>query len=210
MSMALASGAVVAIAACSKSKPADSALSADLQRDLKAASASPSLRINPDEIAPQAKQVVATRPKAAPSGPKVIRTSHATVKASPKPAEVAQIPTDIPTEVPQVQVMASAPAPVQAPSTDAPPLARPSAAPAQSGSAGTETSAGSGSGGVMSGIWGAIIRGGGVGDDDHCDPRPPRRGGRPIGGDVYGTARPAGLPIPGGGILGGMGRSRFP
>jgi hypothetical protein len=206
MSMALASGAVVAIAACGKSKPAESALSAELQRDLKAASASPSLRINPDEVAPQAKQVVAMRPKAAPSGPKVIRTSHPTVKASAKPAEVAEIPT----EVPQVQVMAAAPAPAETPSNDAPPLARPSAIPAQSTSAGAETSAGSGSGGVMSGIWGAIIRGGGVGDDDHCDPRPPRRGGRPIGGDVYGTARPTGLPIPGGGILGGMGRSRFP
>ena len=34
---------------------------------------------------------------------------------------------------------------------------------------------------------GAIIRGGTVGDDDHCDPRPrPHRGGIPIGSDARG------------------------
>jgi hypothetical protein len=179
-------------------------MSADLKRDLQLASASPTLRINPDEIAPQAKQEMAMRPKAAPSGPKVIRTSHPTVKASPKPTQAAEVPT----EVPQVQVMASAPAPSETPSPDAPPLARPSAIPAQSyPTAGPEQTAGSGSGGIMSGIWGAVIRGGGIGDDDHCDPRVPvRRGGRPIGGDVYG--HPGGMPFPGGVIP--MGRARFP
>ncbi len=177
-------------------------MSADLKRDLQLASASQNLRINPDEVAPQAKQELALRPKAAPNGPKVIRTSHPTIKASAKPAEVAEIPT----QVPQVQVMASAPAPSETPSTDAPPLARPSAIPSQSyPSAGTEQTAasnGGGSGGGMGGVWGAIIRGGGVGDDDHCDPRGPRRTGHPVGGDV-GRALP-------GIIFGGMGRSRFP
>ncbi|HEY4130765.1 MAG TPA: hypothetical protein VGM50_09110 [Gemmatimonadaceae bacterium] len=181
-------------------------MSADLKRDLQLASTSPTLRINPDEIAPQAKQELAVRPKAALHGPKVVRTSHPTVKASAKPAEVAEIPT----EVPQVQVMASAPAPSETPSADAPPLARPSAIPAQSypsAGPGQSSSAGGGSsGGVMSGIWGAIIRGGVVGDDDHCDPRGPRRTGRPIGGDVSGPyGRPGGMSFPG-----GMGRSRFP
>jgi hypothetical protein len=59
-----------------------------------------------------------------------------------------------------------------------------------------------GSGGILGGIFGAVIRGGGVGDDDHCDPRGGmvRRpmGGRPIGGGSY-------YPSP----MGGMGTGRM-
>jgi len=181
----LASSAVVAIA-CGKDKsPTSSAMSADLKRDLNLASATQNIRINPDEVTPISKQELALRPKKAPDGPKVIRTEHPTVKASTKAEQVAQIKTD----VPAITVAASAPAPSETPTPDAPPLARPSPMPTPNyPSTGAIPSAGTGgSGGILGGIFGTVIRGGGVGDDDHCDPHgaPPRRG-RPVGGDVYG------------------------
>jgi hypothetical protein len=180
----------------------------DLKRDLQLASAMKDIRISPDEVAPKAHQDLALKPKRAPQGPKVVRTERPTVKASATPVEAAEIKTDIP----QIQVMASAPAPSETPTADAPPLARPSPVPAPSypGAAAIPVSNGSG-GGILGGIFGAVIRGGAVGDDDHCDPRGgmTRRPqtGRVIGGDVFvmpgtggmGTAR--GVPI-------GMGRRR--
>ena len=197
--------AVVALAACGKGDAhAPTAMNADLQRDLKLASATQSLQINPDEVAPKSHQDLAVRPKQAPQGPKVIRSEHPTVKASAKPAEVAEIKT----QVPQIEVMASAPAPSETPSTDAPPLARPSPVPAQtypSTERIPDNGAGTGSG-VLGGIIGAVIRGGMIGDDDHCDPRGPHRGGgRPIGGDVSGVG--GGII---GGIMGGMAGGRIP
>jgi outer membrane biosynthesis protein TonB len=214
ITVALTSTAVVALA-CGKSKaPASTAMSDDLKRDLQLASATQDLHINPDEVTPSSKPAAALTPKKAPSGPKVVRTSHPTVKASPKPVEVAELPA----EVPEAQVMASAPATESAaaePSTDAaPPLARPAALPAPSAPAGQSTAAGTGTypgngnggvGGVLGGIFGVVIRGGGVGDDDHCDPRPQRGGGRTDRGGIYG--RPGGA-IPR--MPTGMGGARFP
>jgi hypothetical protein len=192
--------AVVALAACGKrGNETQTAMNPDLQRDLKLASATPTLQINPDEIAPKSHQELAERPKEAPKAPKVIRSNHPTVKASAKATEVA----DIETQVPQVEVMASAPAPSETPAPDSPPLARPSPVPAQtypSTARIPDDNAGSGSG-VLGGIIGAVIRGGMVGDDDHCDPRGPHRGGgRVIGGDIIGI----------GGIMGGMAGGRMP
>lgn len=194
--------AVVALAACGKrDSRSPTAMNDDLKRDLKLASQTQSLQINPDEIAPESRQELALRPKKAPNGPKVIRSEHPTVKASARAAEIAQIKTDIPA----VQVMASAAAPSETPSTDAPPLARPSAVPAQtypSAAAIPASNTGSG-GGILAGIMGAVIRGGMIGDDDHCDPRPtPHRVGHPIGGDMAGGMI--------GGIIGGMGGGRIP
>jgi hypothetical protein len=210
VSLTLASSAVVAMA-CGSSKKANSvAMSADLQRDLQLATASQNVQINPDEVAPQSKQELSLRPKAAPHAPKVVRTQHPTVKASPEPAQVAEVKT----EVPQVEVMASNPAPTQEQAPDSPPLARPSPMPAPSTpSNGNATGRGTGNsdggvgvGGVLGGIFGAVIRGGMIGDDDHCDPRPR---GRANPGDIYG--RPGSVGIPGGmGGIGGMGRARFP
>jgi hypothetical protein len=177
----LASTALVAVACGKGNTSSRSAMSDDLKRDLKLASQTQNIQISPDEVAPQSHQELALKPKRAPNGPKVVRTEHPTVKASAKPVETAEIKTD----VPQVQMMASAPAPSETPTPDAPPMARPAPVPAQSyPSAGRIPAQGSGGmGGVLGGIFGAVIRGG-VGDDDHCDPRGGRRGGRPIGGDV--------------------------
>lgn len=200
MTLTLASTAVVAIA-CGKDKAQRTAMSADLQRDLKLASATQDIRINPDEVTPQSKQDLALKPKKAPNGPKVIRTPHPTVNASAVEQQVAEIPT----EVPQVQVAAAAPAPADSPS-DAPPLARPSAmptvnTPGGAGAGSERGSAGGGSaGGVLGGIFGAVLRGGIVGDDDHCDPRSAPRIPR---GTVTDVSHPVG-----GGVFSGMGNAR--
>ena len=178
----------------------------DLKRDLQLASATQNLRISPDEIAPKSHEELAMKPKKAPSGPKVVRDEHPTVKASVKPVDAAPIKA----QVPQVQVMASAPAPSETPTADAPPLARPSPVPQASYPGAAPIPSNGGSGGVLGGIWGAVIRGGGVGDDDHCDPRGPARprGGRPIGGDIYGPAGMGGVIFGGRGVP-SRGRSRF-
>jgi hypothetical protein len=165
----------------------------ELKRDLQLASHTRDIQISPDEVAPKAKQELSLKTKKAPQGPKVIRTEHPTVMASATPSQAAEIKTD----VPQVQVMASAPAPSETPSDDAPPLARPSASPVPTQSyPGAAPIPASNNGSVLGGIFGAVIRGGAVGDDDHCDPRGGRRGGRAVGGDVY-------MPRNGGAIFGG-------
>jgi hypothetical protein len=196
--------AVVAVACNKGGSKSPTAMSEDLQRDLKLASQTQNLKINPDEVAPQSRQELSLRTKRAPEGPKVIRTEHPTVKASARATEVAEIKAD----VPQVQVMASAPAPSETPSNDAPPLARPSPMPTQ-GYPGAERipSNGGSAGGILGGIFGAVLRGGTV-DDDHCDPRGAPRGGRPIGGDVYHPSGTGGMI---GGSIGGMvGSGRIP
>lgn len=195
MTLALASTAVVAVA-CGKDKTPSTAMSADLQRDLKLASATQDIRINPDEIAPTSKPTQTVKPKRAPQGPKVVRTETPTKLASAAPTEAAEIPTDIP----EVQAMAPAPTPEMTPDA-APPLARPSAIPASNngghGNGAGQADGGNGSGGVWGGVWGAVIRGGVVGDDDHCDPRrAPRNGRYPTSTDVYGGG------IAGGGMIG--------
>src|SRR4051812_20941298 len=167
----------------------------DLKRDLQLANQAQRVQISPDEIAPKAHQDIAVKPKKAPQGPKVVRDDHPTVQASALPVQAAEIKADIP----QVQVVASAPAPMETPTSDAPPLARPSPVAAQSGPGPQATPENSGSGGILGGIFGAVIRGGMIGDDDHCDPRRPPRGGRPVGGDVMGGV---------GTIIGGMGGAR--
>jgi len=175
--------ALVAVACGKGSSRAPTAMTDELKRDLQLASHTRDIQISPDEVAPKAKQELSLKTKKAPQGPKVIRTEHPTVMASATPSEAAEIKTD----VPQVQVMASAPAPSETPSDDAPPLARPSASPVPTQSyPGAAPIPASNNGSVLGGIFGAVIRGGAVGDDDHCDPRGGRRGGgRAVGGDVY-------------------------
>src|ERR1051325_1006115 len=174
-------------------------MSDDLKRDLKLATTqAPIVQIAIDELAPKAQKEVALKLKKAP-GPKVIRSSRPTVKASPKPTEVAEVKT----EIPQVQVMASSTSEAADPAPSAPPVARPAPIPlptSAGGSTGTDNgagagNAGSGIGAVLGGIFGAVLRGGVVAGDDHCDPR---TDGRRRPGGVYGRPN-------GGTIIGGMG-----
>jgi len=186
--------AILAVACGKSNSRASTAMSDDLKKDLQLASHTQDIQISPDEVAPKSHQDLALRPKKAPDGKKVIRTDHPTVKASATQTQVAEVKS----EIPQVQVMASAPAPSETPSDGAPPMARPASVPTQ-GYPGASPIPASNNGSVLGGIFGAVIRGGIVGDDDHCDPRPRPRGGRPIGGDIYS--------LPG---TSGMGGARFP
>ena len=195
--------ALVAVA-CRGDKPTQAKMNDELKRDLQLASATQDIKLSPDEVAPKAHQELAMRPKRAPNGPKVVRTEKPTVKASSTPVEAAEVKT----ELPQIQVMASSPSPSETPSTtDAPPLARPASLPAPTyptaeainvGNGGS----GAGSGGIMAGIFGAVIRGGRVGDDDHCDPRTDGR--RRPAGQVIGTGGIYSRP----GAMVGMGGAR--
>jgi len=197
----LVPAAVVAVACSDNSAPTKkAAMTDDLKRDLQLASATQNIQISPDEVTPKSHQELALKPKKAPNGPKVIRTEHPTVKASATPAQAAEIRTNIP----QVQVMASAPAPSETPSPDAPPMARPSPMPTIN-SPGAQPIPANGGGSVIGAIFGAVIRGGIVGDGDDCDPRGMPHGGRPIGGDIYGR-NPMGGVV--GGMIGGMGGMR--
>ncbi len=196
VSLALGSTAIAALA-CGKSKSNTTSLNDDLKRDLQLATQSQAIQISPDEISPRSHQELALKPKKAPDGPHTIRSDHPTRKASVTPVQEA----DVKTQLPPAQVMASsAPAtPAPAPSNDAPPLARPSPLPAPSypAAAPIPDNGASGVGSVLGGIFGAVIRGGVVGDGDNCDPRHPPRAGAPIGGAI-----PTGIgrsPIFGGG-----------
>ncbi|HEY7394333.1 MAG TPA: hypothetical protein VH559_05795, partial [Gemmatimonadaceae bacterium] len=185
--------------ACKSDKPTQAGMSDELKKDLQLASATQNIRISPDEISPKSQLELTVRPKKAPSGPKVIRSTKPTVKASPRPVQVAEAKN----QIPQMEVMTAAPAPSETPTSDSPPLARPASLPAPSypGAAPIPGNGSGGVGGVIAGVFGAVIRGGAVGDDDHCDPRHMPRG-RPVGGDIYG--RPVFGP------LGGMGGTRMP
>jgi len=196
--------AAIVAAACSKdsSRTSKTAMTDDLKRDLQLASATQNIQISPDEVTPKSHQELAIKPKKAPNGPKVIRSEHPTVKASATPAQAAEIRTNIP----QVQVMASAPAPSETPSPDAPPMARPSPMPTIN-SPGAQPIPANGGGSVIGAIFGAVIRGGIVGDGDDCDPRGMPHGGHPIGGDIYGR-NPMGGIVGGMGAIGGMGGMR--
>lgn len=196
----------VAALACKGDKPTQSVMTEELKRDLQLASATQDIKISPDEVAPKAKQELAMRPKRAPSGPKVIRTEKPTVKASTTPAQVAEVRA----EIPEVQAIAAAPAPSDQPSAEAPPMARPAPIPMPTYPSASQLPADGGSGGVMAGIFGAVIRGGVV-DDDHCDPRGmPRRPtpGRRVGDDIFRMPGTIGMGGARGVPIGIRGRSR--
>lgn len=145
-----------------------------------------------NETAPEAK------PEPSPivrkgAGPKAVRSATPTVQAAPE-----AVAADVVEEIPDLQVIqtAAAPSPVEAP---APAVPRPSPVyepaptrdegPILAGGtgAGNGRTGGAGTGGGWGGIFGAVIRGGGV-DGDNCDPRPRSTAGRPpMRAPVYGT-----------------------
>jgi len=204
--LALATAAVIAVA-CAKDSP-KSGINNDLKHDLELAASSATdlasaqngAKFSPTEIASTSTPTVARVLKKAKSN-KVMPSKRPTVKASETPVEIAQ------SDLPDVHVMSQAPSEVTAPAptdgNDLPATPRPTAAPipvgGSTGEGGSGTSAGSGGGGigaVLGGIFGAVIRGGGV-DGDRCEPhgRDGRRYPRSIpGGGVYGGG--AATPMP--------------
>lgn len=184
----------IAAVACGKTQPRNTAMSQDLKQDLELASHTQDIQISPDEIAPQSHKAVAMKKVEAPHAPKVIRTKHPTIKASPRPTEVA----DAESNAPQIEVMPASPAPSESPTPDAPPMARPAPVPTQSYPSTATVPANGGS--TIGAILGAVLRGAVI-DGDDCDPRG-HHAGHPIGGDIYGNH--GGI----GGIMGGMARGR--
>ena len=205
---ALISVAMIAIA-CGKDS-SKSAVSSDLKRDLDLAassatdlaSAQNASSFSPTEIAPSSAPVKSPTLKKAP-GKRVVRTTHPTIKASPEPVEVAAA------EVPDVHVTETSPAPESAPASptdnDVPAMGRPMPAPVPAaipaGGQGTEQApnTGGGIGAVLGGIFGVVIRGGGV-DGDRCEPhgRDGRRypGRRNYPGDYGAPTMPTSPAIP--------------
>lgn len=146
------------------------------------------------ETVPEAKPEAKTVTKRG-NGTKAVRSSTPTVKAAPEP-----VAADVVEEIPDLSVVQTAAAPTV---TEAvvPSIPRPAPAsePAPSedegailrggSGAGTGRTGTGGSGGGWGGIFGAVIRGGGV-DGDNCAP-PSRNGRPPMRTPVYG-ANPSG------------------
>ena len=174
----------ISASACSSRAKSDAAKD-DFKRDLELASATnmtlAAPAVNPAlltlENAPGGAPAPAKTIKKAASGDRTVHSEQPTVKAEvtpePAPAEEAQ---------PLATVTAPAPVPVESnePVAVAP---RPMPAPAVP-AGGLGSGDYGGGGGVFGGGIGVVIRGGGVGDGDHCEIRP-RRGGVIYRSPVY-------------------------
>lgn len=157
------------LAACSGSSK--SAMDADLKKDLEVASSSDGITLSNagtgtqvvsaiEQTAPPARQKAASarvrRHKAAPKSPPRVVQGEA-------PATVTQD---------EEQSVAMNPAADAAPVSPRPqPVAVSYPSGSSSGGDDGRVSSGSGAGAVLGTILGAVIRGGTVGDVDHCDPR---------------------------------------
>lgn len=173
----------ISAAACSKAPRTDSA-SDDFKRDLQLASAT-----NMDMAAPAVNPALLTLETAkrgtpeprktirkAPEGDHAVTSEAPTVEATPEPA---------PAPVEEAQPVAQAPAPAPVPEETNEPVAvapRPTPPPTMPAGGAGAGDYGRG-GGVFGGGVGVVIRGGGVGDGDHCEIRP--RGGIIFRSPVY-------------------------
>ena len=211
----LSVAAVTLVAACS-SDDAKRAGDNDLQRDLQLATTSVDLarpaapHLDSLETAPSSAPEPSISIRRAPRGNRAVRSPKPTVAAAPEPTPAESVE--------ETQQVAQAPAHVEeserTPSTDGVALPRPAAIPVSmpggggplaipaEGGRGSGT-VGGGVGTIAGGIFGVVIRGGGVGGDDDCEIHD-RMGGR----------RPVYRPAPGGigaSRRGGMiGRGTFP
>lgn len=121
---------------------------------------------------------------------------------TPEPQVVAE--SDAPEPAPSTQEM-PAPAPAPEPVVVATqPSPEPTPAPVGNtgeGSAGGRGNRGGGWGGILGGIIGSVIIRGGMGGEDHCDPRTDGRH-RPVYPDIPNSR----MPVNTGGVFGGHGR----
>lgn len=181
------------VAACAGGDGAAPAVDADLQRDLQLASTS-SIALAPTtanltqlETAPPAAEIEAPTPKRAPEGPRRVRSEQPTEAAEPVTevaagtdagsAEVAPRPVALesePAEEAATDVAVALPRPVPANI----PVATTGTGNVGDGNVGT----GRGTGGGGWGVWGVVMRGGGVGGVDDCEIHDRRNRG---GGTIY-------------------------
>lgn len=147
---------------------------------------------------PSSTSTPARAPRHTPHAPK----AHAPAP-TPEPQVVAE--SDAPEPAPSVeQTPAPAPAPEPVVVATAP---APEPTPAPVGNSGEGTAGGRGNrgggwGGILGGIIGSVIIRGGMGGEDHCDPRTDGRNRRP----VYPSVPISQMPVNRGGVFGGHGR----
>ena len=149
------------------------------------------------ETVPEAKPETKAVTKRATNGKKAVRSKTPTVKAAPE-----NVAADVVEEIPDLTVVAQStgpshteaavpvttepsPATTPAPAQDQGPILR-----GGNGTGTGRTGGGTNIGNVLGGIFGSVIRGGGV-DGDNCDPRG-RRGGAGQQHPVYGS-NPGGM-----------------
>jgi hypothetical protein len=196
-SYVLIAGAAL-LAACSKSS--NSAMDADLKKDLEVASSSDGITLSNAGTGTQVVSAIEqTAPPARQKAPSARARRHVVAPKSPPRVVVAKAPSTVTQDEEQSVAMN--------PSNDAAPVSpRPQPVsvsyprgPSSGGDDG-RVSSGSGAGAVLGSILGAVIRGGTVGDVDHCDPRTDGRRSSRGGITIY--QRPVYLP----GRIGGAGR----
>jgi hypothetical protein len=206
-------GAVVVAASHKGGAHRTAAADGDLQRDLQLASTSSlelapttsALTVSPVEETPPAAPERTLRPKRSSTGSRAVHSRKPTVKAAPEP-EVAAAEEPGATEATTVasSTEATAEAPAEGGGVALPrPTAVPISVPAGGAAGpGTERAPDSdrGGGGILGGIFGTVLRGGGV-DGDNCQIRRP-------GGTYY--PPPAVYFPPPGGIAGGRVIARPP
>jgi hypothetical protein len=201
----LAGASAVLLAACSGDKK--TAMNADLMKDLELASSNDGITLAGSDNA--GTQVVSaierTTPPSRQQTPSTrVRRHRAAPKAPPKVVRTETLATvEEETEMQSVAMATSDPSPVSA-------RPQPVAVSYPSGpSSGDDGRVGSGStgGAVLGSILGAVIRGGVVGDVDHCDPRVDRRRTSRRGGTISINNR---IPFPISGRIGAASVGRFP
>lgn len=165
---------VIVVAACSGSS---SEMSDELKKDLEQASAASQISLASAQT--QGNQVVSAIERTTPPAPRRVAQSQRAPRyvpaprRTPAPVEVAE--ADVSPE-PEPQPVETAPAPVQ---PDILPSPRPQ--PVEVAVGGGASDGGGGGidrGAVLGGVIQVVLRGGGVGDVDECDPRTDGRGGR--------------------------------
>ena len=197
-SYVLIAGAAL-LAACSKGS--NTAMDADLKKDLEVASSSDGITLaNAGSGTQVVSAIEQTAPPARKQAPSTRVKRH---KPAPKsPPRVVQAQAKATVTADEEQSVAMNPAADAAPVSPRPrPVAVSYPSGSSSGGGDGRVSSGSGAGAILGTILGAVIRGGVVGDDDHCDPRTDGR--RPSRGGISINSR---MPFPIPGRIGGTGR----
>lgn len=165
----VASVSVVFLSACVGSN--NDAISSDLQKDLELASSSDGISLGNRAITASVQFVSAIEQTTPPA--RKVATSARVKRHRPVPKEPPQVvETEAPADVIEdVESVATADADLSVS-----PRPQPVAVSYPGGS--SSVGSGSGTGAVLGTIFGVVVRGGGVGDIDHCDPR---RTSRPRG-----------------------------
>jgi hypothetical protein len=191
------------LAACSKSS--NSAMDADLKKDLEVASSSDGITLSNAGSGTQVVSAIEqTAPPARQAAPSTRVRRHKAAPKSPPRVVRAEAPATVTAD--EEQSVAMSPANDAAPVSPRPqPVAVSYPSGPSSGGDDGRVNSGSGAGAILGTILGAVIRGGTVGDVDHCDPRTDGR--RPSRGGISINSR---MPFPIPGRIGGTGRVMRP